>query len=358
MQRIIAHIDMDAFFASVEERDRPEFKGLPIVIGSDPKNGKGRGVVSTANYEARKFGIHSAMPISKAWKLAEEGRKSGSPATIFLEGNHRKYSLVSKKIMDILRKYSEHIEEASIDEAYIDLSHLKSFDNANKVCLEIKKEIFLREKLTSSIGLSNSKLVAKIASDMKKPDGLTIVRPEDIERFLEPLYVRKIPGIGPKTENALSRLNIKTIRDIKNIEEDKLKELFGKWGVDIFRKARGIDDSQIIEEWEAKSIGEQETFDEDTLDANLLMERIKIIAEDVFKRFERSRFKTFKTIAITVRFSDFSTKSRAHTLDKPSSSEDVLVFETIRLFMPFLDGRENPKHYPIRLIGVRVEKLV
>lgn len=355
--RIIAHLDMDAFFAAIEERDRPEFRGLPIVIGSDPKEGKGRGVVSTANYVARKFGIHSAMPISTAWRLAEDARRSGQPKAIFLEGNHKKYSAVSRNIMNILRDFSSHIEEASVDEAYIDLSASKGFDVAVEIALKIKEKIFEKEKLTASVGLSFNKLLAKIASDIKKPDGLTVVKPEDAQKFLDPLPVRKIPGVGPKTEETLLRMGIKTIQDLRSLKKDELQEIFGKWGGDIFKKAMGIDNSPIAEEWEAKSIGEQETFEVDILDPTLLLVKVEEVSRDVFRRFTASGFKSFKTIVVTVRFSDFSTKARSHTLEAASREEETLVFEATKLFMPFLDGRENARKMAIRLIGIRIEKL-
>src|SRR3989344_8900142 len=163
--RIIAHLDLDAFFAAVEERDKPRLKGRPIVIGADPEDGKGRGVLSTANYAARKYGIHSAMPISHAWRLAKEAEKQGQEPAIFLTGSYERYGEVSDKIMAIISKYSEHIEQASVDEAYIDLSYAQDFIKAAEICRQIKKEIKSKEKLTASVGLAPNKLIAKIASD-------------------------------------------------------------------------------------------------------------------------------------------------------------------------------------------------
>jgi DNA polymerase IV (DinB-like DNA polymerase) len=355
--RIIAHLDMDAFFAAIEERDRPKFKGMPIVVGADPKDGLGRGIVSTANYEARKFGIHSAMPISTAWRLSQEAERKGAPKTVFLGGNYRKYSQVSSEIMDILKKYSNQIEQASVDEAYFDLSLSGGFEAAKEIAQKIKAEIEDKERLTASVGIGPNKLIAKIASDFQKPDGLTVVLLEDAEKFLEPLSVRKIPGIGPKTEEALYKLKIQFVKDLKNFKEEELEAAFGKWGKEIYRKIRGLDESLIVEDWEAKSVGEQETFEEDTSDTKFLLDRISAISREVFQRFQEEGFKNFKTVAITVRFADFSTKSRAHTLPSPARNAEVLQFEAVKLFMPFLDSRENKNKKKIRLLGVRVEKL-
>ena len=365
--RIIAHLDMDAFFAAIEERDNPRFKGRPIVVGADPEGGKGRGVVSTANYAARKYGIHSALPISTAWRLSEEAKKKGLPPAVFVGGHFGKYSAVSEEIMAILQKYSLVVEPASVDEAYLDLSGAKNFTKAEEICRKIKEEIKKKEKLTASIGLGPNKLIAKIASDMQKPDGLTVVLPEEAEKFLEPLNIRKIPGIGPKTEILLNKLGTKTIKDLKIFSLDKMKELMGKWGEDLHGKARGEDDSPLVTEWEAKSIGEQETFHTDSRDANFITERLKKLCENVIERLRLSEFsakggsafggKTFRTISITVRFSDFETKTRAHTLPAPANDETTLYFESLKLLMPFLDKRENPLGKSIRLIGAKLEKL-
>ena len=348
---------MDAFFAAIEERDNPRFKGRPIVVGSDPEGGNGRGVVSTANYAARKYGIHSALPISTAWRLSEEAKKKGLPGAVFTGGHMGKYGAVSEEIMAIVREFAPLVEEASIDEAYVDLSFAKTFKKAEELCKKIKKAIKEREKLTCSVGLGPNKLIAKIASDMQKPDGLTIVLPEEAEKFMEPLNIRKIPGIGPKTEIMLNKLGVKTIKDLKTLPLAKTKELMGKWGEDLYRKARGESDSPVSNDYEAKSIGEQETFHEDRRDANFIVERIKELAEDVVRRLDRSDFKTYRTIGITVRFSDFDTKTRARTLAEPASDSGTLNFEALKLFLPFLDKRENPKHKAIRLIGVKIEKL-
>lgn len=363
--RIVMHVDMDAFFAAIEERYNLQFRGRPLVVGADPKGGKGRGVVSTANYPARKFGIRSALPISQAWRFAEEARKRGEPETIFLEGNYRLYGEVSDRIMAILSRMADAFEQASVDEAYLEWrqetrngkSEIKLWEEAKKRAGAIKRKILEEEGLTCSVGIGPNKLVAKIASDFKKPDGLTVVPMGEVEAFLRPMGIRAIPGIGPKSEQELNRHGIKTIADLQRMTQSKLVEVFGAWGEDMYRKARGISDSPVSNEWEAKSIGEQETFAEDTLQAAFILERLKGLSETVFRRFRRDGFSSFRTVVATVRFADFTTMTRSHTAKKPMTAEKELYAESLRLLLPFLDKRENPQGRKIRLIGVRVEKL-
>jgi len=407
--RVIAHLDMDAFFAAVEERERPRLKGKPIVVGSDPQDGKGRGVVSTANYKAREYGIHSAMPITKAWELSEKAKKEGKPEAIFIEPSDHLYSDISKEILEIVSRTIEkvypsefsnnNLERASIDEAFLDLSFTGSFKRAEILAKKIQREIKSKENLTCSIGIGPNKLIAKIASDFKKPDGLTIVSENKVADFLNPMPIRKIPGIGPKTEILLKNLGIKTISDLKQFSNEKLEKLLGKWGASLYKKARGEDASPVGEDKEVhphikqgtgslfstgpiiprysvgvKSIGEQETFPQDTLDPNLILERLRNLSASVFRSFAakggfsparlasqseagRSGRKSYKTITITVRFSDFETKNRSHTLKSGAEDLSTLEFEAMKLISPFFDARENPKKKRIRLIGVRIEKM-
>jgi DNA polymerase IV (DinB-like DNA polymerase) len=357
MIRIIGHLDMDAFFASIEERDRPRMRGLPIVVGADPEDGAGRGVVSTANYKAREYGIRSALPISTAWKFSEAARRRGLPAAVFLDVDMAKYGAISAKIMAILHKYVLHVEEASVDEAYLDLSDAGTYDAAAVVAQKIKAEIKERERLTASVGIGPNKLIAKIASDRQKPDGLTIVREEDAELFLEPLSVRAIPGVGPKTEERLKALHVRTVRDAKRFSRDEMQAMNGKWGMALYERLRARDDSPIAESWEAKSIGEQETFAQNTLDAGFLQTRLQVLANGVYKSFRASGFQSYRVVAITVRFGDFKTVTRTTTLKAVARDAVTLRFAALRLFAPFLDRRENPQRKSIRLIGVRVEKL-
>ncbi|MBI2617015.1 DNA polymerase IV [Candidatus Gottesmanbacteria bacterium] len=354
MVRIIAHLDMDAFFAAVEERDNPRFAGFPIVVGADPKEGNGRGVVSTANYKARKFGIHSAMPISTAWRLADIGVKKGGKKTVFLPVNGAWYSEVSKRIFTIVCKFSPKVEQVSIDEAYLDLSYLIDLNKAKEKMGQLKNEMYHQERLTATVGIGPNKLIAKLASSQFKPDGLYVVSSQEITQFLESLHLEDIPGIGPKTLEHLRKVKITSMYELKQKSETELRSLFGKWGEDLYRKVRGIDDSEITLEREIKSISEQETFEEDVRSATILLGRIEEIAKRVFQRIKSEHIKGFKTVTIMVRFSDFTTKTRSQTLSQSTLSEKILEKESFKLFLPFLDARQNPQKKAFRLLGVGV----
>lgn len=379
--RIIAHLDMDAFFAAVEERERPYLKGAPIAVSADPKGGTGRGVVSTANYPAREYGIRSATPIRKAWELSEAARRRGKPPVVFVSGHFRKYGEISKRIMEVVRNHLREtqknffdlpaphssrqavkeppaLEQVSVDECYFDLSFAGSFEEAKKIARQIKKNILKREELSCSIGIGPNKLIAKVASDFQKPDGLTVVPPEKVLDFLAPLPVRKVPGVGPKAEALFARLGIKTVADARKLSEEKLKEIFGKWGNELYRKFRGEDDSPVVvEQPPAKSIGEQETLSEDTLDMKILLPLLETQCKNVASYTLKEGFKSFRTIVLTVRFADFETVSRSRTLKEPTGSMETLRRNITQMFFPFLDRRENPRRKKIRLVGVRVEKL-
>lgn len=361
---------MDAFFAAVEERERPYLKGQPIVVGADPQGGKGRGVVSTANYTARAYGLHSAMPIRKAWELSEQARKKGLPPVAFISSGFRKYGDTSKRIMQIIRshlkgveknlfeKEAPALEQVSVDECFFDLSFAGSFKQARKVAEQIKKYIKKREQLTASIGIGPNKLIAKIASDFKKPDGLTVVEPEEVLDFLSPLSVRKIPGVGPKAEEKLRRVRVKTVADARKLREEKLRNIFGKWGSELHRKFRGEDDSPVVvESPPAKSIGEQETLPEDSLDMKTLLPHLERQAENLILYLKKAGFNSFRTVVLTVRFADFETVSRSRTLSAPAVDAETLRRNLTQMFFPFLDRRENPRRQKIRLVGVRIEKL-
>ena len=356
--RIVAHIDMDAFYASVEERYHPELRGRPVVVGADPKGGAGRGVVTAASYAARKYGIRSALPISRAWRLAETAHRKGEPEVIFVRGDRALYLQVSSRIMAIVGQGVDAFEEASIDEAYVDLSSLGDLERAKGHARMLKGEILEREGLTCSVGIGPNKLVAKIASDFQKPDGLTVVWPDEVQSFLDGLSIRVIPGIGPKTEGFLHENGIKTVAQLRGIEAAELREWFGKGGEDLHRKARGLSDDPVTNVWERKSVGEQETFETDRLDPAFILGRARELASTVFRRCVAERFEAFRTVTITVRFSGFMTVSRSRTGKSPFTGEARLQAEVRSLLEPFFDARENPKGKKIRLIGVRVEKLV
>jgi nucleotidyltransferase/DNA polymerase involved in DNA repair len=356
--RIIAHVDMDAFYASVEARYTPALRDKPLVVGADPKDGHGRGVVTAASYAARRYGIRSAMPISRAWRLAEAARRRGEPEVVFVPGNRKLYVEVSERLMAILAASADAFEEASIDEAYLDLSSLGDFESAAERARQVKREITEREGLTCSVGLGPNKLVAKIASDARKPDGLMVVAAADVQAFLDPLPIRVISGIGPKTEAVLHERSIRTVADLREIGVEKLADWFGRWGQDLHAKAHGLSDSPVSNEWEPKSVGEQETFEVDTLDSAFILERVQALAREVFARFAGQGLRAFRTVTITVRFANFRTLTRSHTPREPMTSEQALYADAVRLLLPFLDHRENPRQTKLRLIGVRAEKLV
>ncbi len=276
---------------------------------------------------------------------------------VFLRPHFERYSELSGQVVSILREHVALIEEAGIDEMYFELSFTGSYPKAADLCRRIKKEIRERLHLTCSIGIGPNKLIAKIASDFQKPDGLTIVEEKEAESFLSPLSVRKIPGIGPKTEALLSREGIKSIQDLRDLSENDLRERFGKWGGELYERVRGRDHSPIEEAHVPKSVGEQETFLKDTRDAGFITERVIGMCGEVMRRLQAEGFKRFRTVVVIVRFADFETKSRAHTLKQPADSLKTLQSEALKLILPVLDRRENPKLKLIRLVGVRVQKI-
>ena len=359
--RLIVHVDMDAFYAAVEEHLNPALRDVPVVVGADPKEGKGRGVVTTANYRARKFGIHSALPISRAWRFAETARRRGEPATVFIQSNMPLYREVSGRIMQILERYADAFEEASIDEAYLDVSSRETFAAARELMTRLKQEIRETEGLGCSVGIAPNKLIAKIASGSQKPDGLTIVEPEQVADFLNPLPLRVIPGIGPKSEHFLHEKNFRTIDDLRQVPESTLVEWFGKWGARLFEKVRGVDDSEVSNEWTRKSLGEQETFEQDTRDQAIVSQRLDRMAERIIAKLKTKEFKGFRTVTVTVRFGDFQTSNRSRSLKDGIRIDDDglsrLKEAASMLIMPFFDARENPRAKAFRLIGLRVEKL-
>lgn len=354
---IIAHIDMDAFFAAVEERDKPYLKGMPIVIGADPDGGKGRGVVSTANYVARAYGIGSAMPIREAWRRSEKAKKEGKQEVIFITPKLRRYSKISKEVFRIVKKYAREIERTSVDEGYVILKKVNDYTEAKKIAQKLKAEIKKKTKLTCSIGIGPNKLVAKIASDLDKPNGLTVIPQEEVLSVLAPLPIRAIPGIGPKAAMKLRRIRVDTIRKLRELSKEKLLTLFGKWGHDLYKKARGQGMVTLSTRGVPKSVGVHDTFELDLTRMQELMDRMRLISEEVFSRFKAEGFLSFKTVVVTVRYDDFETKQRMLTLKEVAYDADSLERSAIKLLLPFLDTSENPKKKPIRMLGLRVEKL-
>jgi DNA polymerase IV (DinB-like DNA polymerase) len=259
--------------------------------------------------------------------------------------------------MALIAEGADAFEGASIDEAYVELSSLGDLPHAVGHAQALKARILEHEGLTCSVGIGPNKLVAKIASDFQKPDGLTVVAPDEVAAFLAPLSIRVIPGVGPKTEAFLRERGIGTVADLVAVEPGRLAEWFGKHGTELHDKSRGVSDDPVSNEWERKSVGEQETFEVDSLDPGFVLGRARALAADVFRRFEADGFHAFQTVTITVRFTGFVTVSRAHTSRTPLRTIEALEAEIAALLAPFFDSRENPKGKKIRLIGVRVERL-
>ncbi|MGQ9641056.1 MAG: DNA polymerase IV [Candidatus Bathycorpusculaceae bacterium] len=340
-KRIILHIDMDHFFTAIEERERPEFKGKPVIVGADPKAGKGRGVVSTCNYEARKFGVRSGMPISRAWKLC--------PNAIYLPINYELYTKVSNKIMNILRGYADKFEQWGIDEAFLDVtSRVKDFSEAEALARRIKKEIYKKERLTCSIGIGSNKLIAKIASDFQKPDGLTIVGEEAAEKFLAPLPVRKLLWVGRKTEQKLKAMGIQTIGDLAKSDPNVLAETFGSVGTQLYLMAHGIDKSEVEEAGRIKSISRDTTFEEDTSDFEFIIKTLEKLSEEVHSDVLKQQL-YFKTVTVRVRYENFETHTHSKTLPFITNRLQDLEKTAKELIQAYLKPERK-----IRLVGVRV----
>ncbi len=345
MGRIVIHVDMDHFFTAIEEREMPEIRGKPIVVGADPE--KGRGVVSTCNYEARKFGIKSGMPISRAYRLC--------PDAVFLPVNYNLYKKVSREIMEILRKYADKLERWGLDEAFLDVSsRVRDYKEAESLAKEIKKEIFEKEKLTCSIGIGPNKLVAKIASDFRKPDGLTVVEENNAKAFLAPLPVRKLIGVGRKTERKLKEMGIETVGDLASYDPSKLVDALGVMGTKLYLMAQGIDESEVIEREDRKSIGRELTFDEDTDDLGFVKGILDMLSECVYENILKKDL-SFKTVTLKIRYENFETHVYSKTLPFRTRQLEHLKKIAKELLVNNLKDLEDLK---IRLVGVRVSNLV
>jgi DNA polymerase-4 len=339
MSRTILHVDMDAFYAAVEQRDRPEYKGKPVIVGSDPKEGKGRGIVSTCSYEARIFGVHSAQPISRAWKLCPHG--------IYLLPDMRKYERVSDRIMDILSGFTDMLEQVSIDEAFLDVSGSEKLfgpgpEIARKVKLRIKQELHL----TASVGVAANKFIAKVASDLKKPDGLVVVKPGREKEFLAPLPVGRLWGVGEKTGEHLKKIGLERIGQIAEMPQSVLISYMGKNGAHLWQLARGIDDRPVLPGEGSKSISHEITFENNTSDAALLHRTILALTEKVAYRLRSSRVRA-RTIMVKLREADFSTRTRRTSLSAPADTAEQLF----PMAMELISGMIRPEA-PVRLIGI------
>jgi nucleotidyltransferase/DNA polymerase involved in DNA repair len=335
----ILHVDMDAFFAAVEVRDRPELSGKPVIVGADPRGGRGRGVVSTASYEARRFGVFSAMPISEAWRRCPQG--------IYLPPDIDRYARESERVMEILGRFTDLVEQVSIDEAFMDVTgSARALGSGETIARRLKQAIQGETALTASVGVAASKLVAKVASDMHKPDGLTIVPPGTEAAFLAPLPVRRLWGVGPKLEESLAKLGITTIGELAALDPARLERKVGTHGHDLQRLARGEDDRDVPRESAgAKSIGQEHTFDSDTSDATRLRATLLQLSDMVAKRLRASHVRA-RTITLKYRDEDFRTTTHARTLKRATDSGDELFRLAQQLFAE-VHGRKR-----VRLLGV------
>ncbi|CAA7602151.1 DNA-directed DNA polymerase [Acididesulfobacillus acetoxydans] len=339
-ERQIVHVDMDAFYASVEQRDDPSLQGKPVIVGGKPNS---RGVVSTASYEARKAGVHSAMPLAEAWRRCPQG--------IFLPVNGRKYREVSGQIRQIFLTYTPLVEPLSLDEAFLDVTASSAiFGPAASIGHIIKERIRDELGLTASVGVAGNKFLAKLASDLRKPDGFVVVPAEGVQEFLDPLPVERIWGVGQKTAERLHGLNVKTVRDLRRLDASYLKQLFGVLGGQLYELARGRDERPVENERETKSIGRETTFGADVGDRDFLEGVLLELSCDVGQGLRREKLKG-RTITLKVRYQDFRTLARSCTLAEGTNLDDVIYRETCRLF------RAVALKQPLRLIGVSVHQL-
>lgn len=342
--RKIIHIDMDAFFAAVEERDHPEFVGKPLVIARHPSDTGGRGVVTTANYEARKYGIHSAMSAQKAYELC--------PKAIFKPGDHAKYRGVSVQVREIFHRYTDIIEPVSIDEAYLDVTENKiSSKSAIKIAKLIQHDVWQELELTCSAGVSYNKFLAKLASDYRKPKGITVIMPEDAVDFLTSLPIEKFYGVGKKTVEKMHEIGIYSGADLYKKTEMELIDCFGKMGYSLYRKVRGIHNSPVNPIRDRKSVGREHTYGRLVTTEDAVLAQLRTIAEEVARALKKEQ-KHGKTVVLKVRYADFSTITKRTTLTEYVSEKDV-IFSQASLIWEEVLGVEKG----IRLLGITVTNL-
>jgi len=331
---------MDAFFASVEQRDFPEYQGKPVIVGGQPNS---RGVVAACSYEARKFGIHSAMPCSRAYRLC--------PHAIFVPPRFEAYRAVSDQIRKIFWKYASQVEPLSLDEAYLDVTYTADYEgSASRIAQAIKAEIFDTTKLNASAGVSYNKFLAKIASDMDKPNGLYVIKPEQGLSFIAGLAIGKFHGIGPATEAKMLKLGIKTGADLRNKSLIELIEKFGKSGQYYYNIARAIDERPVRSTRVRKSLGKETTFSEDIVSVAMLTDQLNTLVEQVTVNLAKQQLQA-KTVTLKVKYADFQQVTRAQTLD------DALDMVAVKQLIPRLLSRTEAGRKPVRLVGLSLSNL-
>lgn len=342
MDRIILHVDMDAFYASVEQRDDPTLRGQPVIVGGRPSD---RGVVAAASYEARRYGIHSAMPTARALKLCPHAR--------LIRGRMGYYRDVSHQLREIMRGYTHLVEPLSLDEAYLDLTPaVADFDAAERIGHELKRRVRQTTHLTCSVGIAPNKSVAKLASDHVKPDGFVVVRPDDVEAFLGPLPVGELAGVGAAAERKLRGLDVATVADLRRLSLARLTEAFGRWGLDLHQRARGLDDRPVNPEHDPKQLSRETTFSKDRRDMDELLGILDELSDEVAADLQ-SEGRRARTVQIKARYADFTTITRSVTLNEPV--DDVRVIqEAARLLFRH---RVEQARQGFRLLGVGVGNL-
>lgn len=344
MPRLILHVDMDAFFTSIEQLDTPSFRGRPVVVGADPRGGRGRGVVSAASYEARAYGIHSAMPISRAYQRC--------PGAVFLPPRFNRYNEVSDTVMRILGGFTPLVEPISIDEAFLDCTGTENlFGAPAEIGARIKETILRETGLTASVGIASNKSVAKIASDLQKPDGLTLCEPGREREFLAPLPIGRLWGAGKKTVSELESMGYRTIGDISSLPLKRMERLLGRWGEHLWLLANGIDERPVCGDSERKSYSEETTFEQDTGD-RALVERVLFEIADGLSYKLRSDGASGRTITLKLRLEGFETHTRSTTLPEPVNDMATIRETAVRQFREFERGGRL-----VRLVGIRVSNL-
>lgn len=343
METPILHVDMDAFFANVEKRDNPELMDLPVIVGIHPKKSS-RGVVSTCCYIARRYGIKSAMSTVEAIRLC--------PEAVFVEPSSLRYSEVSKKVMKCFFNYTPQVEPVSIDEAFLDVSGCeKLFGGPMEIAKSLKKQIYEKTSLTCSVGIAPNKFLAKLASDLNKPNGITLITKDNMEEILDPLPVNKIWGVGKKQKEKLFSMGIKTISDLKKLEQWHLQTLFGVLGVNLYNLSRGIDHRKVETAQETKSISNEITFNEDIIEERIIKSYLLTLSDKVSRRLRNHGF-IGKTVHVKIKYSDFKTVTSQISLSDPTSLPSEIFRSVWDLYL-----KREAKGKKIRLIGVGVSNL-
>jgi DNA polymerase IV len=338
----VLHVDLDAFFVSVEQSLSPELRGKPVIVGGRPER---RGVVAAASYEARAFGVKSAMPLARAYQLC--------PQAIFLQGNHRRYGEFSEKFMAILSDFTPAMEPGGLDEAFLDITGCDIFGTQREIATKIKARVKDELELVASVGIASCKVVAKIASDFGKPDGLVEVPAGKEKEFLAPLPIDRMPGIGPRIEQALKSLGITTVGALAGLPVSILKNKFGSYGIMLHNHANGIDNRKVESPGEARSISHETTFSHDTGDIKYLHAMLRLLCEKVGARLRREE-KYARSVSLKLRFDDFETINRSRTLKETTHIDDV-IYETA---VEMLDRALRNQRKLVRLIGVEAANLV